>query len=452
MIYMIGIGGASMSGLALILREKGHEVKGSDMMDSANVRMLRKQGIHVCIGSDIDTLSKAEMVVRTAAISDDDPEIIAAGEFGIPVIDRAELLGRISSEFPTVAAICGMHGKTTATSMSAQIMVECGMDPSVHIGGVLDAIGGGVRLGRSEIFLTEACEYKRSFMSLDPTHIVILNIDEDHLDCYRDIDEIEESFGSFLRKLPADGWALGYGGDPRIMRQLEELKCSCETFGMTSIFDYHMNNISEDELGHISFDMCYHNDVFGRVELSVPGAFNALNALASLALSHHLGADMDRAIRSASSFTGARRRFEKTGTLNGAELFHDYGHNPAEMRNAVSIARKRCKGKLWVVVQPHTYSRVKKLFDGYLSCTQGADVTLVTDIFAAREADPRDIDSGMLVEAMKRYGVNAVHTPGFEDAAKMIREGVRPGDLVITMGCGDIYKLNDLLSEKPEGR
>lgn len=221
---MIGIGGASMSGLALILREKGYEVKGSDMMDSANVRMLREKGIDVCIGSNIDVLKEAELVVRTAAISDDDPEITAAGEFGIPVIDRAELLGRISSEFSTVAAICGTHGKTTATSMSAQIMVECGLDPSVHIGGVLDAIGGGVRLGRSDLFLTEACEYKRSFMSLDPTHIVILNIDEDHLDCYNDIDEIEGSFGSFLRKLPEDGWALGYGGDPRILTRVCSLR------------------------------------------------------------------------------------------------------------------------------------------------------------------------------------------------------------------------------------
>ena len=179
---------------------------------------------------------------------------------------------------------------------------------------------------------------------------------------------------------------------------------------------------------------------------------NVLNALASLALCHHMGAQMERAVSAVSSFTGARRRFEKTGELNGAELFHDYGHNPAEMRNAVYIARRRCRGKLWVVVQPHTYSRVKTLFDGYLTCTQGADVTLVTDIFAARETDTEDIDSGMIVEAMKKRGVNAIHTPELEDAAKLIREGVGEGDLVITMGCGDIYKLNDMLSGKAQDR
>lgn len=434
-----------MSGLALILKEKGHEVKGSDTMESANVRMLRARGIEVCRGTDIEAVKSAELLVYTAAVTEDNTELRAARETGVPVIGRAELLGRLSSEFGQVAAICGTHGKTTVTSMTAQIMVECGMDPSIHIGGVLDAIGGGVRLGHSDIFLTEACEYRRSFMSLDPTHIVILNIDEDHLDCYRDIGEIEEAFGAFLRKLPEDGWALGFGGDPRIMRQLERLPCSYETFGMSGICDYHMNNIVEDDLGYISFDMCYHGDSFGRVELSVPGTFNALNALASLALCHHMGAYMDLAISAVSSFTGARRRFEKTGMLNGAELFHDYGHNPAEMRNAVYIARRRCGGKLWAVVQPHTYSRVKTLFDGYLTCTQGADVTLVTDIFAARETDPGDIDSGMIVEAMKKRGVNAIHTPGLGDAAKLIRESVREGDLVITMGCGDIYKLNEML-------
>jgi len=450
MIYMVGIGGASMSGLALMLRGKGHEVRGSDTMESANVRMLKEQGIEVCLGADTDAVRSAEFVVYTAAVTEDDPELRAAREAGIPVIGRAELLGRISSEFGQVAAICGTHGKTTTTSMTAQIMVECGMDPSVHIGGVLDAIGGGVRLGHSDIFLTEACEYRRSFMSLEPDHIVILNIDEDHLDYYSDIGEIEEAFGDFLRKLPDDGWALGYGEDPRIMRQLEKLPCDYETFGMSGICDYHMNNIIEDDLGYFSFDMCYHGDAYGRVELSVPGAFNALNALAALALCHHMGGYMDLAVSAASSFTGARRRFEKTGELNGAELFHDYGHNPAEMRNAVYIARRRCKGKLWVVVQPHTYSRVKTLFDGYLTCTHGADVTLVTDIFAARETDPEDIDSGMIVEAMKQRGVNAIHTPGFEDAAKLIREGVSEGDLVITMGCGDIYKLNEMLSEKTE--
>ena len=437
-----------MSGLALILKEKGHEVKGSDTMESAIVRMLRARGIEVFRGSDIEAVKSAELVVYTAAVTEDDPELRAAREAGVPVIGRAELLGRISSEFIRVAAICGTHGKTTTTSMTAQIMVECGMDPSIHIGGVLDSIGGGVRLGHSDIFLTEACEYRRSFMSLDPTHIVILNIDEDHLDCYRDIGEIEEAFGSFLRKLPEDGWALGFGGDPRIVRQLERLPCSYETFGLSGICDYHMNNITEDDLGYISFDMCYHGDSFGRVELSVPGTFNALNALASLALCHHMGADMTPAIKAVNSFVGARRRFEKTGILKGAELFHDYGHNPTEIRNAVYIARRRCKGKLWVVVQPHTYSRVKTLFDGYITCTHGADITLVTDIFPAREKDPGDINAAMLVEVMKKRGVNAVHTPGFDDAAKRIREGAKEGDLVITMGCGDIYKLNDMLTEK----
>lgn len=446
-VYMIGIGGASMSGLALILKDKGYNVSGLDMMESAGVKRVREAGIEVVIGKEPEGIEGSDLVVYTAAVSDDHPGLVAARKLGIPAIDRAELLGIIASEFKNVVAICGTHGKTTSTSMTAQIMVDCGMDPSVHIGGVLDSIGGGIRLGHSDIFLTEACEYKRSYMSLNPSHIVILNIDEDHLDYYRDINEIEESFRDFLRKLPDDGWALGCGEDPRIMRHFERLSCLRETFGVSGVNDYHMNNICEDKLGHMHFDMCYHGEILGRVELAVPGAFNAMNALASLALCHHMGADMKKAMKSIARFTGARRRFEKTGTLNGAEIFHDYGHNPAEMRNAVSIARKRCRGKLWVVVQPHTFSRVKKLFDGYLSCTQEADVTLVTDIFAAREVDPKDINSEMIVRSMKKNGVNAIHTPGFEDAERLIREGVKEGDLVITMGCGDIYKLNDMLNK-----
>ena len=446
-VYMIGIGGASMSGLALILQDKGYNVSGLDMMKSTGVKRVREAGIEVAIGKEPEGIEDSDLVVYTAAVSDDHPGLVAARKLGIPAIDRAELLGIIASEFKNVVAICGTHGKTTSTSMTAQIMVDCGMDPSVHIGGVLDSIGGGIRLGHSDIFLTEACEYKRSYMSLNPSHIVILNIDEDHLDYYRDINEIEESFRDFLRKLPDDGWALGCGEDPRIMRHFERLSCLHETFGISGVNDYHMNNICEDKLGHMHFDMCYHGESLGRVELAVPGAFNAMNALASLALCHHMGADMKKAMKSIAKFTGARRRFEKTGTLNGAEIFHDYGHNPAEMRNAVSIARKRCRGKLWVVVQPHTFSRVKKLYDGYLSCTQEADVTLVTDIFAAREVDPKDINSEMIVSSMKKNGVNAIHTPCFEDAERLIREGVKEGDLVITMGCGDIYKLNDMLNK-----
>ena len=452
-IYMIGIGGSSMSGIARILQAKGCKVSGSDMLDGENVQELRKAGVSVTVGHAAENVIGADLAVYSMAIPEDHIELAACRRLGIPTIERSVLLGQLTREFQTVVAVCGTHGKTTTTSMLAQMLVDAGTDPSVHIGGVLDSIGGSIRYGGSEIFLTEACEYRRNFMNLSPTAAVLLNIDRDHLDCYRDIDEIESAFGDFLQLLPNGGWALGNSDDERVRRRLQEVSCPYYTFGETESSDYRMVSLEEDRQGCVSFELLFRQRPLGQVQMAVPGVFNARNALAALAAAHRLGLDMAAACETVGSFHGAHRRFELTGTLNGAELFHDYGHNPAEMRNAVSIARKRCRdGRLWAVMQPHTYSRVKTLFDDYLTCTEEADITLVTDIFAAREVDPGDISAAMLVEGMKKHGVNAVCTPSFDDAAKAIREGVQAGDLVITLGCGNIYRLNELVKEvKPDG-
>lgn len=447
-IHMIGIGGCSMSGLALLLKSRNYTVSGSSMGDSEYVKELLARGIEVMTGDCAGHVDGANLVVYSHAIQEDNVELLAAKEKGIPVMSRSQLLGQISEEFSRSVSVCGTHGKTTVTSMLAQILIEAGADPTVHIGGVLPSMGGSVRAGESDVFLTEACEFQRSFLDLYASDIVLLNIDEDHLDCYRDIDEIESAFGAFLQKLPADGWALGNGEDERVVRQLQSLKCRSATFGFSAACDYRIENSAEDARGYFQFDFCHGREKLGHICMAVPGSFNAMNAAAALAEAHHLGIDMRSACRSIESFTGAHRRFERTGTLHGAELFHDYGHNPAEMRNALSIARKRCDhGRLWAVMQPHTYSRVKTLFQDYLSCTQAADITLVTDIYAAREADPGDIDSGMLAAGMNAKGINAVWTPRFEDAAALLRSSVRAGDLVLTMGCGNIYLLNDMLRE-----
>ena len=335
--------------------------------------------------------------------------------------------------------------------MLTQILVDTGMDPTVHIGGVLNSIGGSVRSGGSDIFLTEACEYRRNFMNVRATDALLLDIDTDHLDYYKDIDEIESSFGDFMNKLPATGWALGNGDDERIVRQLHTLGCSAETFGTSENCDYRMVNISEDESGYFDFEMLYKNEKLCSVHTGVPGMFNAYNALAALAAAHHLKADMQEAAKIIGDFRGAHRRFEKTGELCGAELFHDYGHNPKEMENAIHIARKRCKrGRLWAVIQPHTFSRVKTMFDQYLLCAKEADKVLVTDIFAARESDPGDINSRMLVDGMREKGIDAYLTPTFEDTADVLKAQLQEGDLVITLGCGNIYMLNEMLKPDDE--
>lgn len=445
-IHLIGIGGSSMSGIALMLHKKGFRVSGSNSIDCETLRTLRSEGVPVTIGHRAENVEGAELVVYSMAISEDNIELQAAIERGIPTLERSELLGRISGEYGRSIAVCGTHGKTTVTAMLAQILTETKADPTVHIGGSLKAIGGSIRCGSSDLFVTEACEYRRNFMNLSPNAIVLLNIDEDHLDCYRDIDDIESSFAAFLIKLPKNGWALGSGEDSRVVRQLRQLSCPTYTFGMQAGCDYRAVDPEEDEQGYVQFDFCYREEKLGRVRMAIPGLFNAKNAAAALGAAHLLGTDMEAACEIMGHFTGAHRRFERTGTLNGAELFHDYGHHPAEMQNAVAIARKRCRnGRLWAVMQPHTFSRVKTLFQDYLSCTREADVTLVTDIYGDREPDPGDIDSGMLVEGMRRKGVNAIWTPSFEDAASAIKNGVRAGDLVITMGCGNIYLLNEML-------
>ena len=447
-VHLIGIGGSSMSGIALLLQERGCIISGSDRAEGKNISSLRAAGIDVTIGHCADNVRGKDLAVYSLAIDPDNIELVTCRNLGIPVMERAVLLAQISNEYRERICVCGTHGKTTTTSMIAQILIEDDHNPTVHIGGILRSIGGSIRIGGNDLFLTEACEYRRSFMKLDPSCAVILNIDRDHLDYYKDIDDIKTSFSDFLHKIPENGWVLGNGEDPRVAEVLSTLNCRHLTFGQSSRHDYHMSELTETATGHMGFQVFFHETLLGKVMMAVPGMFNAMDALAALACAHMLGADMHNACRSIEQFLGAGRRFEKTGICKGAELFHDYGHNPVEMKNALSVARKRCRnGTLYAVMQPHTYSRVKSRFTDYLTCTKEADVTLVTDIFGARETDPLDINSQMLVDGMRQNGINAFLTPTFEDARKFLRDHVHENDLVITLGCGNINLLNEMLAD-----
>ncbi len=443
-IHMIGIGGSSMSGLAQMLISKGYQVSGSDKNEGYLIGDVRAAGAKVFIGHDAANVHGADLIVYTGAAAGDNPERVEGDRLGIPSMERSVLLGQLMEGYPQAVGICGAHGKTSTTSMLSQMLVECGMDPSVHIGGKLDAIGGSTRIGTGGAFLAEACEFRRSFLEMRPTVAVALNIDADHLDCYKDIDEIEATFGQFMGLVPESGAVIGKGTDERVLRQMKRLNCRTLTFGLTEECDVHPANLTEDDRGYASYDLVVEGSIRARVKMAVPGDFNVENGLAALATAWILGADLEQAAQSLSRFTGAHRRFELTDVINGgAEIFHDYGHNPTEMRNAVSVARKRCKGTLYAVMQPHTFSRVRTLFNDYLTCTEAADVTVVMDICAAREKDPGDLNSGMLVEGMKQHGVNAVWTPSFDDTEAYLRTHLQPGDLAITMGCGDVNMLNE---------
>ena len=425
---MIGIGGSSMSGLAEMLIDQGYRVSGSDRDETYLVHFVREKHADVYIGHRAENVHGSDMVVYSAAIREDNPERQEAEKLGIPCIERATLLGQLMEGYPKAVGICGAHGKTTATSMLSQMLVENGMDPSIHIGGRLDAVGGSTRVGHSGIFVAEACEYNRSFLQLSPTVAVVLNIDADHLDCYRDIDEIEETFGQFLSLLPESGTAVGNGDDPRVRRQMEKLACRKIFFGFDPKNDWVPEDIAEDTLGCSRFTLRGPEGKTASVEMNVPGRFNLMNGLAAIAAADVLGVEPASSAEVLKRFTGAHRRFERTDVIDGVEVFHDYGHNPAEMRNAISIARKRCRGTLWAVMQPHTFSRVRTLFDQYLTCTEEADITLVTDICAAREKDPGDLNSGMLVEGMRKNGIDAQWTPSFDDTESYLMSHCRSGD------------------------
>lgn len=451
-VHMIGIGGSSMSGLAKMLKEQGYRVTGSDNLETYTTKELRESGIPVVIGHFESNVHGAALVVYTIAILPDNEERLETERLSIPHMERAVLLGQLMEGFDTAIGVCGAHGKTTTTSMLSQVLMEAGMDPSIHIGGSLDFIGGSTRIGKGGIFLAEACEFNASFLHLRPTVAVVLNIDADHLDFYRDIDHIQEAYFQFLSLLPVKGLAIGNGDDERVVNLLKRLDCATATFGFGANNDWQPRGLQYDQLGHGCFDICYHGKALGHVRLKVAGFFHVQNALACAACAHTQGIDMANACEALSKFAGAHRRFEHTSTIEGVKLYHDYGHNPTEMRNILSVAVKRPHKRLWAVMQPHTYSRVKGLFNDYLDCTKAADITLVTDIYAAREKDPGDIKAEQIVEGMRAHGIHAIHTPSFDDTERYLREHWQAGDLVLTMGCGNINQLNDQMWEHEQAR
>lgn len=446
-VHMIGIGGSSMSGLARMLLEKGYRLTGSDNLETYSTKALRELGIPVTIGHRPENVQGASLVIYTVAILPDNPERVEAERLRLPTIERATLLGQLMEGDPVAIGVCGTHGKTSTTSMIAQALVEAGVDPSVHIGGSLDFIGGSTRIGKGGVFVTEACEFNASFLHLRPTMAVVTNIEEDHLDFYKDIDDIQQAFARFLALLPENGYAIGNGDDPRVVSLLMDLPCHKITFGEGLHCDWRPARLTYDAEGRGDFDVSRHGKTLGHVSLKVAGFFHVYNALAAVACAYAQGADLDRVCRALGEFVGAHRRFELTGEISGVKLYHDYGHNPTEMRNVLSVARLQPHNRLWAVMQPHTFSRVKRLFPDYLTCTQDADITLVTDIYAAREKDPGDIKAEQIVQGMRDHGLTAIHTPSFADTERYLREHWQPGDLVLTMGCGNINQLNEQMNE-----
>ena len=443
-VAFVGIGGCSMSGLAGLMKDLGYQVFGSDRTASHKTEHLQDAGIPVMVGHRPENVHGADLVVYSAAIAPDNPERAEAKRLGIPQIERATLLGQLMEGYTQAVGVSGTHGKTTTTAMLSQVFVECGARPTVHIGGELDAVGGSTLLGDREVFITEACEFAGSFWQFKPTIALVLNIDEDHLDFYKDIDDIENAFHRFAALTPPEGgWVVGWGDDRRVRNVMEKSGRRTRAYGLLPHNELRAEQISYDELGRAHFVATLYGHPLCEVDLAVPGEHNVLDALAAIAVASICELPMGQVAKSLGRFTGAHRRFELTSVTDGVSVYQDYGHNPAEIKNALAIAKLQPHKTLWAVWQPHTYSRTKKLFQQFLDTFHDADKVVVTDICAAREKDPGDIHAAMLIEPLKEHGAQAYHTPTFDDAEAFLRANWQCGDLVITLGCGDIDLLNE---------
>ena len=450
-VYFIGIGGISMSGLAQILIKEGFKVSGSDAKESDMTRTLSDMGVKIIYGQKKENILSSEpidVVVYTAAVHPDNPEFMAAKEAGIPMLTRAELLGQIMKEYELPVAISGTHGKTTTTSMLSKILLTADTDPTLSIGGIFADIGGNIRVGNSEYFVTEACEYTNSFLSFFPKISVITNIDADHLDFFKDLDDIRHSFKKFAHLLPDDGTLIISGDIENVSEITEGLNCSIITYGSSSSFDYYPSDIVYDDKGNPSFTAHLPGGCELKISLSVPGLHNVYNALAAIAAAKLLGIE-DPAITSAlSEFRGTGRRFEYKGEIGGVTIIDDYAHHPTEIRATLTAAQNYPHEKIWCVFQPHTYTRTKALLDEFASALSIADHVVLADIYAAREQDNLGISSRTLADKILSMGHECNYFPtleGFDEIEKFLLQNCTKGDLLITMGAGDVVKIGDEL-------
>jgi len=447
-IHFIGIGGISMSGLAELMLYKGAFVSGSDQAESPLTVSLAQKGAVIGYPQKAGNIPETtDVVVATAAIHEDNPELKAARERNIPVLSRAELLGQVMKLYKLPVAVAGTHGKTTTTSMLTQIALEGNLDPTASIGGIFSAINGNFRIGANDCFILEACEYTNSFLSFFPKIAVILNIDADHLDFFKDIDDIRHSFKRFAGLLPEDGTLIINKDIPRYEEITEGLKCRIITVGQDASSDIYPSDITVNALGMPSF-ILNHDGNKTPLSLNVPGLHNVYNACAAAAAAFLIGSSADAVQRGLSEFTGTGRRFEVKGRINGITIVDDYAHHPTEIRATLKAAKEFPHKKLGVVFQPHTYSRTKALMDEFADALSLADQVIVTDIYAARETDDLGISSADLKDKLDLLNTDCVYIPSFEDIEKYILENYFNGDLLITMGAGNVVKIADGLLEK----
>ena len=445
-VHFIGIGGISMSGLAEVLLGRGFRITGSDAKASPLTEKLEQKGAEIYIGQSADNIKEGtDCVVYTAAIHPDNPEFAAAKASGIPMLTRAELLGEIMQNYKVPIAVSGTHGKTTTTSMCSHILMEGGLDPTVSVGGILPSIGGNIRVGGSENFITEACEYTNSFLSFYPKIELILNVDADHLDFFKDLDDIADSFHRFAMLLPEDGTLIINRDTAKYDTVTGGIRSELITYSMNGEADYTASDVRYDDHGCGTFTCVERGTPIGEFSLRVPGEHNVSNALAAIALGRKVGLSASEIAKGLAGFAGTERRFEYKGTVNGAAVIDDYAHHPTEIRATLTAAKNYPHKRLIVAFQPHTYSRTKALLHEFASALSEADEVVAADIYAAREKNTFGISSADLCAEIQKLGTKAVLPGSFEEIEKYIKSQLREGDLLITMGAGNIVEVGEHL-------
>ncbi|KAI4449832.1 UDP-N-acetylmuramate--L-alanine ligase [Eubacterium plexicaudatum ASF492] len=445
-VHFIGIGGISMSGLAEVLLEEHFTISGSDAKESELTKKLEQCGAVISYGHSADHIRPGtDLVVYTAAIHADNPEYMAAQEKQIPMLSRAELLGQMMANYKQSAAVAGTHGKTTTTSMIAHILLEAHTDPTISIGGILPAIGGNIHVGHSAYFVTEACEYTNSFLHFYPKYAMILNIEEDHLDFFKDLDDIRNSFRRFAENTAADGTIIINGEIDGPDELLDGIERNIVTYGFDPSCTFYPKQITYQKTGFARFTIMHHETELCEVSLSVPGRHNISNALAAAALAVQMNLPANAISKGLEAFCGTDRRFQVKGNVNGATVIDDYAHHPTEISATLSAAANYPHTRIICVFQPHTYTRTKAFSDAFATALSAADIVVLADIYAARETDTLGVSSLNILEKLKESGTECYYFPSFEEIEKFLLKKVMNGDLLITMGAGDIIKVGESL-------
>ncbi len=442
-IHFIGIGGSGMCPLAEILHSQGHYLTGSDNNESDTLNRIRALGIPVTMGQKAENVKGADMVVYTAALLPDNPELVAAKENGIPTFERSKLFGYFTRNYNNCIGICGTHGKTTVTSMLTHILIDNDFDPSAIIGGKLPITGTNGRVGKSDILVCEACEYKDTFLDLTPDVSVILNIDRDHMEYFKTLENLEASFRKFARMSTK---CVIYNGDDR--NTLDSINGvenkEMISFGSSDNCDYIAKNIGYSNGAFPCYDLFINGEFKDKIELSVPGEHNVLNSLAAIATAMYCGATVEQCKNSILTFKGAGRRFEFLGTYNGADIVDDYAHHPAELEVTLSAAKKMDYKRVWAVFQPFTFSRTKMHLDAFAKALSIADNVVLTEIMGSREINTYGITTQDLADEIP----DSVWFDTFEKVADYLKANIGEGDLVLTLGCGDVYKIAKIILDK----